>query len=222
MGSRVCWLLVGAVSLGAALAGHAVQGWIESAHLFGSAPALYNHSLQAPFAYLVVAALILAASLVVCTIFRRLRSGSEDADWLVPALGAASRIAPNRLIALVIAAQFAFLIIGELGEQSLSSYDSVGFGAIFGPGHLTAPFVYAVIGVVAAWLLIAFARAVRAGAADFAQFVGSVIALLRPPSSTSGAPKLRVIALQIQSLAPPLLAQHIASRPPPAASVLVA
>ena len=217
----VCALLIGAVALGAAVAGHALQRSIESAHLFGSAPALYTHSLQTPYAYLVFFALLAAAVLIVRRLIEGVRDRSDQADWLVPALTAVARIAPRRLIVLVIGLQFAFLIVGELIEQALSSYDSVGLSAIFGAGHFCAPIVYIAIGLLASWLLIAFARAVRAGVADFAQFIITVIAQLRRPIRVRCAPALQLLALRCDASAPPPLARHTASRPPPAATALL-
>jgi hypothetical protein len=219
---EVCWLLIGAVALGASLAGHAAQLAIESAHLFGSSRAFYNHSLQTPIAYLFFGALILAALFIGRGILEGLRDQFEDADWLVPALRAVAQIAPGRLIALVIGLQLASLTVGELTEQTLSSYDSIGFGAIFGAGHFTAPFVHLLIGTLAAWLLLAFARAVCARVTELARFAISVMAWIRRPSRVHCAPALRILALRSESPRPPLLARHIASRPPPAATTLVA
>jgi hypothetical protein len=219
---EVCWLLVGAVALGASLAGHAVQLAIESARLFGSMPALYSHSLQTPLAYLLFGGLILAALLIGRGILEGVRDEFEDADWLVPALDAVAQISPGRLIALVVGLQLASLTVGELTEQTLSSYNSIGLGAIFGAGHLTAPFVHALIGTVAAWLLLAFARTVCARVTDLARLALAIIAWVRRPSTIHCAPALRSLALRSESPAPPLLARHIASRPPPAAAALVA
>ena len=219
---EVCWLLIGAVALGASLAGHALQLTIESSHLFGSVRALYSHSLQTPIAYLVFGGLIVAALLIGRGILEGVRDQFDDADWLVPALNAVAQIAPFRLIALVVGLQLASLTIGELTEQTLSSYDAIGLGAIFGPGHFTAPFVHVLIGTLAAWLLLAFARTVCARVADLARFALSVMAWIRRPSRIRCAPALRTLALRSESPAPPLLARHIASRPPPAATALVA
>jgi hypothetical protein len=219
---EVCWLLIGAVALGASLAGHAAQLAVESAHLFGSARALYSHSLQTPLAYLLFGALILAALLIGRGILEGVRDQFEDADWLVPALHAVAQIAPGRLIALIIGLQLGSLTLGELTEQTLSSYNSIGLGAIFGPGHFTAPFVHAAIGMLAAWLLLAFARTVCTRVVDLARFALSVIAWVRRPSRVHCAPTLRTLTLRSESPAPPLLARHIASRPPPAATALVA
>jgi hypothetical protein len=219
---EVCWLLIGAVALGASLAGHAVQLSIESAHLFGTMPALYNHSLQTPLAYLLFGALILAALLIGRGILEGVRDQFEGADWLVPALDAVAQIAPGRLIALVVGLQLALLTVGELTEQTLSSYDSIGLAAIFGPGHFTAPLVHALIGTLAAWLLLAFARTVCARVAGLTRFALAVIAWIRRPSPIRCAPALRGLTLRSESPAPPQLARHIASRPPPAAAALVA
>lgn len=219
---EVCWLLIGAVALGASLAGHAAQLAIESAHLFGSTLALYSHSLQTPIGYLVFGALVLAALFIGRGILEGVRDQFEDADWLVPALDAVARIAPGRLIALVVGLQLASLTVGELMEQTLSSYNSIGLAAIFGPGHFTAPFVHAAIGVLAAWLLLAFARTVCARVADIARFALSVMAWISRPSRVRCSPALRSLALRSECPAPPLLARHIASRPPPAAAALVA
>ena len=219
---EVCWLLIGAVALGASLAGHAAQLALESARLFGDAPAAYNHMLQTPFAYLFLGALIVGALCIGRGIVEGVREESGGADWLVPALDVIAQLSPTRLIALIVGLQFTSLVVGELSEQALSSYNRIGLGAIFGPGHLTAPFVHLIVGLLAAWLLIAFARAVCERVADIAHFVRSVIALIGRPARVRCAPALRSLALRCESPDPPLLARHIASRPPPAAAALVA
>jgi hypothetical protein len=219
---EVCWLLIGAVALGASLAGHAVQLAIESAHLFGATRALYTHSLQTPISLIVFGALVVAAVFIARGILESLHDEFGASDWLVPALDAVATIAPGRLIALVVGLQLASLIGGELTEQALSSYGAFGLGAIFGPGHLSAPFVHVAVGTLAAWLLLAFARAVCARVADIARFARSLIAWVSRPARVRCAPALRILALAAESPAPPLLARHIASRPPPAAATLVA
>lgn len=219
---ELCWLLIGAVALGASLAGHSVQSAIESSRLFGSVQASYAHSLQTPIAYLVFGALVIAALFIARGVLEGVRDELDGGDWLVPVLDAISRIDPGRLVALVIGMQFAFLIIGELTEQTLSSYSTVGLGAIFGPGHFTAAFVHVAIGTLAALLLFAFSRAVCARARDLARFTSSIIAWMRRPNRVGYASVLRMLAHGSKTPAPPLLARHIASRPPPVSVALVA
>jgi len=174
------------------------------------------------FAYLLFGALVAAALLIARGVLEGVSDRFADADWLVPALHDVGRIGPSRLIALTVGLQLAFLTAGELTEQALSSHDGVSLAAIFGVGHLTAPLVHALIGALAAWLLLAFARAVCAHVADLARLALAVIAWIRRPLPVRCAPALRRLALRSESPAPPLLARHSASRPPPAATALVA
>jgi hypothetical protein len=223
MGRRdVCWLLVGAVALIASLAGHALQLSIESAHLFGSTRALYSHSLQTPYAAIALVLLIVAAYFIARGVLMSVRDESSGADWLLPALDAVRTAAPARIVTTVLGLQFGSLIVGELSEQALSSYDQFGFGAIFGAGHYSAPFVHLLIGTLLALALIAFARAACERVAAIARFVLVAIARLSQPAPSVCGPRLRTLALGADSPSPPLLARHIASRPPPVPAALVA
>jgi len=218
----VCWLLIGAVALIASLLGHAAQLSIESAHLFGTARAAYSHTLQTPFAYIALGTLLLAAFFIARGIIESVRDHFDDADWLVPALDAVRAISPARLATVIVALQLGSLTIGELSEQALSSYDKFGLGSIFGAGHYTAPFVHIAIGVLLALSLQAFARAVCERVAAITRFVLVVIARVAQPAPSAVRPHLRVLALAADSPSPPLLARHIASRPPPVVAALVA
>src|SRR5271165_4853547 len=194
----VCWLLIGAIALIASLLGHALQLHIESAHLFGTVRALYSHSLQTPFAYIAFGLLLVSALFIARGIIESVRDEFDGADWLLPALDAVRSISPGRLVAIVVGLQLTSLTVGELSEQALSSYDGFGVGAIFGPGHLSAPVV------------------------DIASFVLVVIGRLAQPAPVNCAPALRILSLRAQTTSPPLLARHIASRPPPVRAALVA
>jgi hypothetical protein len=218
----VCWLLIGAVALGASLLGHAAQLSIENAHLFGSAPAHYTHSLQSPFAYLALGLLLVAGYFIARGVVESVRDKFEDAEWLLPALDAVRSITPGRLVTTVVGLQLMSLVVGELSEQALSSYGGFGLGAIFGPGHFSAPFVHIIIGATLALALRAFARAACERVVAIARFVLVAIDRLSQPVRPHCAPQLRTLALTAASPAPPLLARHIASRPPPVFAALVA
>ncbi|HME80644.1 MAG TPA: hypothetical protein VKF82_01060 [Candidatus Eremiobacteraceae bacterium] len=218
----VCWLLIGAIALIASLLGHALQLHIESAHLFGTVRALYSHSLQTPFAYIAFGLLLVSALFIARGIIESVRDEFDGADWLLPALDAVRSISPGRLVAIVVGLQLTSLTVGELSEQALSSYDGFGLGAIFGPGHLSAPFVHIAVGAVLALALRAFARAACERVADIASFVLVVIGRLAQPAPVNCAPALRILSLRAQTTSPPLLARHIASRPPPVRAALVA
>jgi len=218
----VCWLLVGAVALIAAVAGHAAQLSIESAHFFGSAPALYAHSLQAPFALLAAALLLVALLCIARGVIESGRGELDRSDWLLPALDVVRAISPGRLVITIIGLQLIFLVVGEFAEQSLSTYDNTGFAAIFGPSHVSAPFVHILIGTLLALALRAFARAACEHAAAIARFVLVAIARLAHALRPACAPVLRTLALRCEFPPPPLLARRIASRPPPVFAALVA
>ncbi|MBV8171550.1 MAG: hypothetical protein JO219_06445 [Candidatus Eremiobacteraeota bacterium] len=218
----VCWLLIGAVALAASLLGHAAQLSIESAHLFGSTRAAYSHMLQTPYAYVALGLLFVAAYFIARGVIEGVRDRFEDGQWLVPALDALRTIAPARLVLAVVSLQFGSLIVGELSEQALSSYDRFGLGAIFGAGHYSAAFVHIAIGVVLALVLHAFARAACERVAAIARFVLVLVGRLAQPALHTAVPQLRAIALAADSPPPPLLARHIASRPPPLVAALIA
>jgi len=209
-------LLVGAVALAAAVGGHAVQLEVESAHFFGSTQALYTHSLQTPFAVLAIALLLVALCCIARGVIESGRDEFDRADWLLPALDAVRSFSPARLIATIIGVQLMFVVIGELAEQSLSTYDNVGLAAIFGPGHLSAPFVHIVIGTLLAVVLRAFAGAACEHVVAVARLVLVAIGRLAHPARAACAPVLRTLALRSEFPPPPLLARRIASRPPPA------
>ena len=215
-------MLVGAVALLASLAGHALQLGIESARLFGSERALYSHALQTPFAAIALLMLAVAALFIARGVLMSVRDEFDGADWLLPALDAVRSIAPARLVAIVLSLQFGSLIVGELSEQALSSYDQFGLGAVFGAGHYSAAFVHLALGTLFALALLAFARAACERVAALARFVLVAIARLAQPARALCGPRLRTLALRADSPSPPLLARHIASRPPPVPAVLVA
>jgi hypothetical protein len=218
----VCWLLIGAIALIASLMGHALQLQIESAHLFGGVRAMYSHSLQSPFAYIAFGLLLLSALFIARGVIESVRDELDGADWLLPALDAVRSISPGRLITIVVGLQLISLTVGELSEQALSSYDGFGLAAIFGPGHVSAPFVHIAVGAILALALRAFARAACERVAAIARFVLVVVERLSQPAHVKCAPALRVLTLRAETPLPPLLARHIASRPPPAGLALVA
>jgi hypothetical protein len=218
----VCWLLISAIALIASVMGHALQLQIESMHLLGGARAMYSHSLQSPFAYIAFGLLLVSAVFIARGVIESVRDELDGADWLLPALDAVRSISPSRLVTIVVGLQLTWLTLGELSEQALSSYDGFGMGAIFGPGHVSAPFVHIAVGAVLALALRAFARAACDRVAAIARFVLVVVERLSQPAPVNCAPALRVLTLRAETPSPPLLARHIASRPPPVRLALVA
>jgi hypothetical protein len=215
-------MLVGAAALIASLTSHAIQLALERARLFGDAPAQYSHSLQNPIGTIALALVVFAAYFIAKGVIESVRDNFDGAEWLVPALDALRTIDPLRIVAVVLCLQIASLVIGELAEQALSSYDAFGLAAIFGAGHLTAPFVHAAVGTSIALALRAFARAVCHRIAAVAQVARLVIAWLERPTPLCCAPALRTIARASETIPPPVLARHLACRPPPASPVLIA
>ncbi len=218
----VCWLLIGAIALVASLTSHALQLQIESAHLFGTVRAGYSHSLQTPIAYAAFGLLLVSALFIAHGVIESVRDELDGADWLLPALDAVRSMPLGRLITIVIGLQLASFTVGELSEQALSSYDGFGLGAVFGLGHLSTPFVHILVGAALALALRAFARAACARVAAIARFVLVVVERLAQPTPIKCAPALRILALHAETPPPPLLARHIASRPPPVRPALVA
>ena len=215
-------MLVGAAALIASLGGHAVQLTLERAHLFGGSPAKYAHTLQSPIGTIALAMIVVAAFLIAKGVIESVRDDFDGAEWLVPALDAIRSIDALRLVGVVLSLQIASLVIGELAEQSLSSYDAFGLAAIFGPGHFSAPFVHALVGGGVALALRAFAIAVCHRIETVAQVARLIIAWLERPVPVCCAPALRAIARASETIPPPVLARHLACRPPPRAALLIA
>lgn len=218
----VKWLLIGAAALLASLAGHAAQLALENMRFFGDVRAAYSHSLQTPLTQIALALLVIGALFIARGIIEGVREHYEDANWLVPALVALRDIPLAKLIAAVVTLQIASLTVGELTEQALSSYDGFGLTAIFGPGHLTAPFVHIAIGSLLALVLWAFAGAVCSNVRAVARLARAYIVWIARPAHVNCAPALRLLARRAESPAPPVLARHIASRPPPVFAALIA
>ena len=215
-------MLVGAAALIASLSGHATQLALERARLFGDAPAQYSHSLQSPIATVALAMIVIAAFLIAKGVIESVRDDFDGAEWLVPALDAIRAIDALRLVGVVLCLQIASLVIGELAEQALSSYDAFGLAAIFGPGHLTAPFVHVVMGCGIALLLRAFARAVCFRIDAVAHVARLIIAWIERSAPICRAPELRLLARASETIPPPVLARHLACRPPPVGALLFA
>lgn len=215
-------MLVAAAALIASLGGHAMQLALERAHLFGDSPAHYTHTLQSPIATLALAMIVVAAFFIAKGVIESVRDDFDGAEWLVPALDAIRSIDAPRLVGVVISLQIASLVIGELAEQTMSSYDAFGLAAIFGPGHITAPFVHVLVGGIVALLLRAFALAVCQRIDAVANVARLIIAWLERPLPVCCAPALRAIACASETIPPPVLARHLACRPPPRAALLIA
>lgn len=196
----------------AAAAGHGLQLGVESLRLFGEARASYAHSAQS----IVLEIAVFAAGIGVFAALRRLwpRTSLTTSDITLPTLAEVVRIGKLRSIACVLSVQFISVTAIELLEQHLSGA-SPSIAAIFGPGHVSASFVYAIVGVVLALAIYAFAGAVVSRSRRIARILGSFVRRLQnaPVGSRLVAPRCIFIGAVFGGA--PLLSLGIANRPPP-------
>jgi hypothetical protein len=107
----------------------------------------------------------------------------------------------------------------EFAEQRLSGIAHPSFAAIFGLGHVTAPFVQCAVGAVFAWALVAFSRTLCAYAHQLVRAARAVteVFVARPDRPTVGRTLRELIAVDARRpKRRPLLALRLANRPPPA------
>jgi len=208
------WPLIAAAALLAAAAGHAVEIQLENAGFFGDVRSAYAHVAQAPIVGFAIALAALGMLAIAGRLHRALAGESQAADWLLPALHAVRAMRAYQLGSIVLGAQFTTLIAGELAEERLSRF-SGGIGAFLGSGHWTTFAVHIVIGIVFAVALGAAARFVCKHATRIAAAAQAVIEWLAPVPARAHAASPLCRALACNVPAPPILARHIANRPPP-------
>jgi hypothetical protein len=213
------WPLLLAVALAAMTAAHALQLALENASLFGDDRAAYTHFAQGPAVELAVALFLFAVAVLALRLVHGARTAATASDWMLPALQEI-RAMGNRGAALrVLSMQIPAWLAVEFAEQRLSGIAHPSFAAVFGLGHVTAPFVQCAVGVILAWALVAFSRTVCAHAHELARAARAVTAVflgrLRKPSV--GIALRDLIAVDARRpKRRPLLALRLANRPPPA------
>ncbi|MDQ6780469.1 MAG: hypothetical protein M3Z37_04860 [Candidatus Eremiobacteraeota bacterium] len=197
----------------AAAAGHGVQLGVESLRWFGEARASYAHSAQS----IVLETAIFAAGIGIFAAFRRLwpRRSFTPSSLALPTLAEVLRLGRARSVAFVLSFQFISVTAIELLEQRLSGAAHPSIAAIFGPAHVSAVFVYAIVGIVLALATYAFADAVVLRSRRIACMLGSFVRRLQngPISSPLFTPRCTFIGAAFGGA--PLLSLGIANRPPP-------
>jgi hypothetical protein len=220
---RSAWILVFASALAAMVAGHAIELWLESTHLFGEGPASYHHVAQSGAAETAIVLFALVAVAVINRLAGCIAKRRERVDCMLPALHAIAdagiaRIAPT-LAALQLTALFGF----EIAEQRLSGFQGNALGAIVGPGHASALLVHLMLALLVTFALCRFARFASERTGEFIEAV--VTFLRRALVGNSTAPRItrRIGALTgFISGGRSLLAYGLANRPPPCSSAALA
>jgi hypothetical protein len=213
------WLLLLAIALAAMTAGHAVELGLENASLFGDDRAAYAHVAQGPIVDLAVALFLFAVGVLIVRLVRGALANTASTDWLLPALEQIRSMGVRGAALRIVSVQLPALLATELAEQRLSGFAHPSVAAVFGQGHLTAPFVHVAIGIVAAFAAVALARMVCAHACELVRAARTVAAVfVSIPRRAAAHAALRAVATP-DSMRPkrrPLLALRIANRPPPA------
>jgi hypothetical protein len=213
------WLLLIAIALAAMTAGHAVELGLENASVFGDDRAGYVHAAQGPIVDLAVAFFLFALGMLIVRVVRGALANASSADWLLPALDKIRSMGICGAVLRIVSIQFPALVATEIAEQRLSGIVHPSLAAVFGQGHLTAPFVQLAIGVIAACIAVACARIVCAHARELGRAARSIaVIFVSIPRRPAVHAALRTLAAA-DSTRPKrraLLALRIANRPPPA------
>jgi hypothetical protein len=215
------WPLLFAIALAAMTAGHTLELGLERVGLFGDGTAAYGHVALGSALTLAVSLILLGIGVLVFRVARSSRARVASADWVVPAFDAVRRMGFAAAAMRIALMQFPALLTVELIEQRLSGIVHPSLGLIFGPGHITAPFVQVLTCAVAAWSLVKIAAAVCAHVRDVVRAARSVLDTFdAAPRGTAVRSTLR--ALVAIAFSRPkkrsVLALRIANRPPPAIS----
>lgn len=212
---RLIWPLIAATAVGAMVAGHAIELWLESHGVFGDGRATYVHSGQMFALELAGASLLLVVALVVRILVRCATHGQTGNDCVLPALHGVARLGSLRVGVSLLGIQFGALLVSELLEERWSGFTGNGIGSILGPGHATALGVHLIIGSLAAFTLLRVSRYIcaqtRALVKTFATFLRRTRALAQHISPAGFATSAIMAAghkLEVLSLG-------IANRPPP-------
>ena len=213
------WLLLLAVALAAMTAGHAVELGFENAALFGDDRAGYAHLAQGPIVDLAVALFLIALGVLLLRFVRGAFSSGSHADWLLPALERIRSMGISGAALRIISVQVPALAATELAEQRLSGIVHPSLAAVFGHGHVTAPFVQLAFGVIAACAIVACARFLCAHAGELVRAARTVaVIFVAMPHRPAVHAALRLLAANDSTRLKrrALLALRRANRPPPA------
>jgi hypothetical protein len=213
------WPLLLAVALAAMTAAHALELAMENASLFGDGRAGYSHVAQGPIVDLAIALFLFAAGVLAIRLVRGVWPSNTQSDWMLPVLQEIRAMSVRGAALRIVSLQFPALVAAEFAEQRLSGIVHPSMAAVFGVGHLTAPFVQFAVGIIAAWVIVAFSRTVCAHAQQLAR-AGRAVATLfvavprRPTVRIALRSLLAICSSRPKRRAP--LAFRIANRPPPA------
>jgi hypothetical protein len=213
------WPLLLAVALAAMTLAHSLELALENNSVLGDGRAAYTHFAQGPVVDLAVALFLFTVAVLAVRIVRGSRADATPPDWMLPALQEIRAMGIRGSALRIVSLQIPALLAAEFAEQRLSGIAHPSFVAVFGLGHITAPFVQFAVGLLGAWVLVAFSRMVCAHAYQLARATraaGAVfVARLAEPSAGSVLREL----IDIDARRPkrrPLLALRLANRPPPA------
>ncbi len=213
------WLLLLAIALAAMAAGHAVELGLENASLFGDDRAGYAHVAQGPIVDLALALFLFAMGVLIVRLVRGVLTNASSNDWLLPALEQIRSMGIRGATLRIVSVQLPALLATEFAEQRLSGIVHPSLAAVFGQGHVTAPFVQLAVGVLAALVAVAFASVACAHARELVRAARTVATVfVSVPRRPGVRAEIRALAAT-DSTRPkrrPLLSLRIANRPPPA------
>jgi hypothetical protein len=220
---RFAWLLISAAALGAMLAGHACELWLENMHAFGDQQAGYHHVGQGFVAELAIILLIAVVAGILRFVARRVHRGSAQGDNLVPALHAIASGGFTRLVCRLIGLQIFALVTTELCEQRLSGYQGNVLASIAGPGHASALAVHLLLGSIIAFAVYRFSRFAAVRTRVLLEAVIAFVQWATVRTAYDGLLRLRL------AFAPSAFTRHVslialglANRPPPVLSAQIA
>jgi hypothetical protein len=213
------WPLLLAFALAAMTAAHAFELALENSALFGDGRAAYTHFAQGPAVDLSVALFLFSIAVLGSRLVRGARAIAAQSDWILPALQEI-RAMGNRGAALrIIAMQIPAWLAVEFVEQRLSGIAQPSLAAVFGHGHVTAPFIQCAVGLILAWALVATSRTVCDHAAQLVRAVQAVTAVFvaRIPRPSANSTLREIVSIDARRPKRRLLlALRLANRPPPA------
>jgi hypothetical protein len=212
------WPLLLAVALAAMTVAHALQLALENASLFGDGRAAYAHFAQGPVIDISVALFLFAIAMLAIRLLRGSRTAATS-DWMLPALQEIRAMGMRGALLRLVSLQIPAWLAAEFAEQRLSGIAHPSFAAVFGLGHVTAPFLQCAVGLMFAWALVAFSRTVCAHARQLACAARAVTAVFAARLHRPSAGSMLRELIAIDARRPkrrPLLALRLANRPPPA------
>jgi hypothetical protein len=213
------WPLLLAVALAAMTAAHALELALENSSLFGDGRAAYTHFAQGPAVDLAVALSLFTVVVLGVRLVRGARTIATQSDWMLPALQEVRALGIRGAALRIVALQILAWLAVEFAEQRLSGIAHPSFAAVFGPGHVTAPFIQLAVGIILAWALVAFSRSICAHAPQLARAAQAVTALFvaRRHAPSVGSTLRDLVAIDARRPKRRLLlALRLANRPPPA------